>query len=294
MDLKYLITFKAILDEGSYLKAAEKLNYTQSTVTFQIHQLEQVLSTRLFEKIGRRMALTQAGREVLPLIDELLQSVDKLLTYGKSAAEIKGMLKVAIPETLLTYQMQSVLKAFRTAASGVTLKLQTPNCYRIRDQITSGEVDVGVHYDVGGYGNTVVTERIAEYPLCMIASPELPAAESDFCTAHRQRDTSLIYSDGGSVTFKEISSYLSAKDISVAGYMELGSTEALKRSVSANLGVALVPSFTVSEELERGALKTLPTELNPGKVTVMCSYHKNKWISPAMELFIRLVKENFA
>ena len=58
MELKYLQTFKVILEEGSFSKAAEKLNYTQSTITFQIGQLEQELSTKLFEKIGRRMLPT--------------------------------------------------------------------------------------------------------------------------------------------------------------------------------------------------------------------------------------------
>ncbi|MFY4776502.1 LysR family transcriptional regulator [Metabacillus sp. RGM 3146] len=66
MELKYLQTLKTILETGSFLGAARKLNYTQSTVTFQIQQLEQELSVKLFEKIGREMVLTQAGEDILP------------------------------------------------------------------------------------------------------------------------------------------------------------------------------------------------------------------------------------
>ena len=62
MDLKYLETFKTIIEEGSYARAADKLGYTQSTITFQVQQLEQELSIKLFEKIGRRMQLTKAGK----------------------------------------------------------------------------------------------------------------------------------------------------------------------------------------------------------------------------------------
>ena len=61
MDLKYLETFKTIIEEGSYARAADKLGYTQSTITFQVQQLEQELSIKLFEKIGRRMQLTKSG-----------------------------------------------------------------------------------------------------------------------------------------------------------------------------------------------------------------------------------------
>ena len=66
MDLKYLQTFAAIVEEGSFTKAARKLNYTQSTITFQMDQLERELSARLFEKVGRNMVLTKAGESLIP------------------------------------------------------------------------------------------------------------------------------------------------------------------------------------------------------------------------------------
>ena len=68
MDLKYLNTFRTIVEEGSFSRAAERLNYTQSTITFQMGQLEGELSAQLFEKVGRRMVLSQAGRRLLPYV----------------------------------------------------------------------------------------------------------------------------------------------------------------------------------------------------------------------------------
>ena len=75
MELKYLNTFRTIVETGSFTKAAEKLNYTQSAITFQIDQLEQELSAQLFEKVGRRMALTKAGELLIPYVDEVLGAV---------------------------------------------------------------------------------------------------------------------------------------------------------------------------------------------------------------------------
>lgn len=69
MNTKNLVTFKTILEMGSFQKAADKLGYTQSTVTFQIKQLEEELALKLFEKIGRRMELTQAGKDIMPYVD---------------------------------------------------------------------------------------------------------------------------------------------------------------------------------------------------------------------------------
>ena len=73
MELKYLNTFKVIVEEGGFTKAAERLNYTQSTITFQIGQLEQELSAKLFERIGRRMVLTKAGERLIPYVGRCIE-----------------------------------------------------------------------------------------------------------------------------------------------------------------------------------------------------------------------------
>ena len=78
MDLKYLNTFRVIAEEGSFTRAAERLGYTQSTMTFQMGQLEQALSARLFEKVGRRMVLSQAGRQLLPYVERVLEAVNQM------------------------------------------------------------------------------------------------------------------------------------------------------------------------------------------------------------------------
>ena len=87
MELKCLRTFRTIIDEGGFSKAAKKLNYTQSTITFQMNQLERDLSTTLFEKIGRKMVLTKAGEHLIPYVDDILQSVYKLSFLGEHLSE---------------------------------------------------------------------------------------------------------------------------------------------------------------------------------------------------------------
>ena len=116
MELKYLHTFRVIVEEGSFSKAAERLHYTQSTITFQIGQLEQELSTRLFEKIGRKMVLTKAGEHLIPYVDEVLSSVDKLRNFEEDLTECQGDLRVGVGETLLCYHLPPILKAFHRQA----------------------------------------------------------------------------------------------------------------------------------------------------------------------------------
>lgn len=83
MDLRRFITLKTVVEEGSFLRASQKLCCTQSTVTFHIQQLEQEFSVQLFEKIGRRMCLTREGKKLLPHIYELTRVMDTLREAAK-------------------------------------------------------------------------------------------------------------------------------------------------------------------------------------------------------------------
>lgn len=290
MELKYLNTLRTILETGSFQSAAQKLAYTQSTVTFQMQQLERELSVKVFEKIGRKMVLTQVGKEILPHVDAILASVERLANYSKQTHELNGALHVAMPETLLTYKMQPLLKSFREQAPNVRLCLQAHNCYVIRELITNGGADIAVHYDVGGYGSTVITKPLASFPMALICSP-LADTQGDFVTAHQRKQLCLISDEKASIAQRTFAKYLCDKDIVFENTIELGSVESIKRSVSSNLGVAFLPKFTVEEELKNGKLKLQKTDIDNEQLTVICAYHKNKWLSPAMELFIRLTSE---
>ena len=292
MEIRYLNTFKAILETGSFQNAALRLSCTQSTVTFQIQQLEQELSVKLFERIGRRMVITQAGRDILPFADTILLAAQQLADYGKEINQITGTLKISMPETLITYKMQPVLSEFRRQAPGVRLSVQALDCYSVRRQIISGADDLGIHYDIGGYSDSFIVEELSSFPLVLIASPSLDEKLSDFTAAKQQKDICLITNDRERIFQMKLESYLKEKNIVLDGVMELGSTEAVKRSTASNLGIACLPEYAAEAELADGTLKELKTEITDNMVTAVCAYHKNKWVSPAMSLFIELLKEN--
>lgn len=92
MDLRRFITLKTVVEEGSFLRASQKLCCTQSTVTFHIQQLEQEFSVQLFEKIGRRMCLTREGKKLLPHIYELTRVMDTLREAAKKESDPDGEL----------------------------------------------------------------------------------------------------------------------------------------------------------------------------------------------------------
>ncbi|MEQ8156494.1 MAG: LysR family transcriptional regulator [Clostridiaceae bacterium] len=293
MDIRHFKTFKSIIEEGTFSNAATKLGYTQSTVTSQIQQLEQELSIKLFEKFGRNMVLTSLGKELIPYASELLNTVKKIESIGKYGDNITGELRIAVAESLMSYKLQNILSLFKEKAPNVKLSIISINCYAIKNILSDGEVDLGLMYDVGSQNDNLTTVKLSDFNLALIGSPLLKQEDSDFSTPNQKINTSLIINEVESIYRQILESYFFENNIFLNNTIELWSIEAIKKCVASNLGISFLPRFTVEEELKNGTLKELKVGCSDAKISAIYAYHKNKWISPAMSLFIQLVRENF-
>ncbi len=289
MELKYLITFKAIVEEGGFTKAAKRLNYTQSTITFQIGQLEQELSAKLFERIGRRMVLTKAGERLIPYVEDVLNSVDRLQNFEEDLTSWKGDLKIGIGETLLSYKIPPILKVFHEQAPNARLFLRSMNCYDIRDELIAGSLDMGVFYhDIGGVGTNLVTKPLKAYKMALIASPTIKESFSDFITPNQKIPIPFLINEPNCIFRQIFEQYLREKSILMDHTIELWSIQTIKQLVQNDVGITYLPKFAVEQELKQGTLSEIPTELSDTTITAVCGYHKNKWVSPLMQLFLKL------
>lgn len=293
MELKYLQTFKTIIEEGSFTKAAEKLNYTQSTITFQVGQLEQELSVKLFERVGRRMMLTKAGEQLCPYVDDVLSSIGRLHCFKSDLAEYKGILRIGAGETLLCYQLPPVLKKFHDHAPNTKLFLQSMNCYDIRNELLEGTLDIGVFYEnVGGFGDNLIVFPLGSYPMTLVASPEIKKEYPDFITPNQNIPLPLIINEQTCVFRQIFEQYLQKKSIVLDHTIELWSIPTIKNLVKNSVGISYLPAFTVESELNSGELAEIRTELTEARISAVCGYNSSKWVSPAMELFTRLIQSN--
>lgn len=293
MDIRHFKTFKCIVEEGSFSSAASKIGYTQSTVTSQIQQLEQELSIKLFEKIGRNMVLTPIGKELISYTDELLETVKKIESIGKSDSIPRGELKIAIADSLMSYKLQNVLGLFKQKAPDVKISIVSLNCFVINDMLLKGEIDIGLLYDVETHKESLTSVELTEFPLVLVCSPLFEADKVDFNTPNQVIDTSLVINEPNCIYRKIFESYLRENNITLNNTIELWSIEAIKNCVLSNLGISFLPRFVVENELKNNKIKQINTKCSDTKITAVYSYHKNKWISPAMSLFMQLVRENF-
>ena len=288
MELHYLKTLKVITESGSFAEAADRLNYTRSTVTFHVQQLEKEFGMTLFEKIGKRMYLTPEGKSILPYVENILNNYEQILVCGNAEVSI---LRIAVPESLLTYRFQPIIQTFRENMPFVDLQIQTQSCYNMNQILLSGGADIAIHYDVSQTDQNIFSKTITEYPLTFFCSPLLSDAEKDFLTPNQTKTFGFIDIEIDGLYRHSLDQMLAERNIVLSNDMVLGSIAAIVQCTKMRLGVSVLPNFTVEKELKSGELIPLNSDLSPSTVSVMYSYHSHKRLSPAMRCFLDLVEK---
>ena len=124
MDIRNVKTFVRVAELKSFTKAAEKLNYVQSTVTAQIKQLEKELGYSLFDRIGKRISLTIMGERFLKIAYELLLVSEKAEQLNSDSSDIKGVLRVGVSESLLISVFKDLIPEFKAKFKNIDLRIR--------------------------------------------------------------------------------------------------------------------------------------------------------------------------
>lgn len=292
MDLQWFITFKAILDTGSFTNAAEKLGYTQSTVTSHIRQLENEFSVKLFDKIGRNMYLSDSGRRMLPKIDQIMDLVTELKIQTSKVKTYSGTLRLGIVETVLLNNMQRILHDFMEKAPQVELNIINSSCYTTREALKRGDLDIGILYmdTTGRRADPLLNEvPLTEVPLVMVGS----GTKDSFWDMEKGlplADLTYYFNDPRCVFHEIYKDYLADHGIVSKKALTMGNMETQLKMIEAGNGISYLPRFVVEKRLKSGSLRELPMDTSEKSVYIAYAMHKNKSISPAMSLFIELIK----
>lgn len=292
MDIRHLRSFKKIVEKGNFQDAAIELNYSLSAISYQMQQLENEVKFPLFEKIGRRMLPTEQSLKLIPHIEKIEDQIGQIRLLSSKSKKIEGSLTISVSDSILTYIIQPVLKKFIKQAPDVKLKLKVKNRYDIQKEVIRNEIDLGIHYQAFEYDEQVIVTEIKDFGIGVIASPDIVISQCDFDTSNQTKDISIINNDPNAIYQIYFREHLREKEIKLTGQtLEVWSIESTKQSVLNNLGIACLPLFVVQKELDEGKINELPIKDFKRKITMITAHHSNKWISPAMELFLRLLKE---
>lgn len=292
MDLQLLKTFLAVAAGLSFRKAAETLHYAPSTITAQIKALEEDLGIPLFDRLGRRVLLTEHGQRLLHHARRMLDleaETRRVLLHGEASVE----LAVRISESLGIHCLPWVLPRFRTRSPATRLNLTTHSQHGLVRDLRHGATDLalllGEPFSAAGLRVDVLhRERLA-----VIVPPESPLATLKAVHPADLHGVPLILTRHVWSVRRLIEQALLEAHVGTEGLVECSSVEIVKRCVMAGQGVSVVPGFTVREEVSQGRLALLDWAGELLVAPVLLVRHEERWLSPAAATFIDLLQAFF-
>ena len=262
MTLRQLTLFKAVAEHLSFTRAAAELRLTQPAVSIQIKQLENNIGMPLFEQIGKKIYLTDAGQLLQSAAEDIFIRLEDLETSLNELQEtIKGQLRLSIISTA-SYFFPHVFSAFNRLHPEVQLRLKVTNRMRVLQQLSSNEDDLVIMGQVPDDLNVQAFPFLAN-PLVVIAPPTHPLVGKKKISLQRVAEETFLVREQGSGTRLAMESKFAAHNILLKTEQEFGSVEAIKQGVSAGLGLSVLSDSVLSLELAAGKLCVLDVEEFP-------------------------------
>ena len=257
--IRQMQVFAEAAESLSLARVAERLHLTPSAVSFQIKRIESQTGFALFERIGKRVKLTEAGEVLLGytrLVLRSLQDADEAMIALKGVTG--GRVRLGLVSTG-KYIVPHMIARFRAEAPGVRVLLSEGNRSEVMAMLTSGEVDLAI-MGQPPEGADVIAARFAPHPSVIVASPSHP-----FAAAHEMPPNALagewfITRENGSGTRLLSDGFFRGAGFKPRVAMESSSNEMIKQAVIAGMGLALISQHTISLELSLGLLVTLSVE----------------------------------
>lgn len=289
--LRQFEVFLAVAKAGSFRAAAEAMHLSQPALSQHVAEMERELGTRLFDRLGRKVALTEAGRV---LEDHALRLFATLASARDAVVDLSGLkrgsLLIGASTTPGIYVLPGIIAAFQKSHPGVELNLRIANSALIEERIRGNELDLGV---VGGHplrlGEECVAAGLLDELVLIVPSRHPWARRRDIPPA-LLGDQRLLIREEGSATRQVTERALQRAGGNVKAFMELGHTEAIKQAVIAGLGIAFVSIHAIQGELAAARLRALRLRGLRIRRHFHIIHNEARTLSASARAFIELLK----
>jgi DNA-binding transcriptional LysR family regulator len=291
VSLTQLRVFREVARRLSFTQAAAVLRRSQPAVSAMVRELERHLGVDLFEQVGRRVHLTEAGRAVLGAAERVFGSIEAM---GALVAHLKGVrrgtLRVGAASTAGEYVVPPLLGAFHKAHPGIALSLVVDNRAGILRRLAENELDLAVMGRVPD-GADLEGEPFLPNPLVVVAAAAHPLARRKRVPLDALREDTWLLREEGSGTRLAQERLFDERGFRARERLVLSSNSAVKQAAIAGLGIAVLPRAALDLELATRRLALLDVEGLPLERHWHVVWLRNKPLSPAAEAFADLLRE---
>ena len=290
MNIKNLESFIYVAELGSFTKAAEKLGYSQSTVSFQIRQLEDTVQFPLFDRIHHTIKLTPKGSEVLRLAHQIAALSAEIERVADDTQTLRGHIRIAMADSLCHWLFWDNFEPFHRQFPDISLKIipaSTEEMFRLLNQ---NEVDLVYTLDKHIYDSNYIIA--SEEPVQV----HFTAASSNLLCRHKNPEIPqivrepLILTEKGMSYRRLLEEQLASQSMEIRPFLEIGDTFLICRLVEQNMGISFLPDYVTEEAVRRGTVRRLSVPGYSMEIWAQLLYHHDKWCSPEMQFVIDYLK----
>ena len=290
MDVRGLEVFLSVAKHLNYTRAGEEVNLSQPSVSVRIRQLEDELGTKLFEQLGKKVSLTDAGlvlmpyaRRVITAVENAQSAIDELLGLER------GTLRIGASTTPGMYLVPQVIARFNDRYPKIEIHLGIKDTQQIEESVLRNEFDFGF---VGGH---LVGDEVEVFPwlrdqLVLIVAPDHPLVKKGSIQSDDLRNEKFILREPGSATRAAISHHMENSGLEIDPVMEMENPESVKKAVQSGLGIAFISRFAVEAELKTRSLIAIRVRGLRIDRELKIVYRRDKHLGRAAKAFIEMAR----
>jgi LysR family transcriptional regulator, low CO2-responsive transcriptional regulator len=286
-----LKVFEVTARRGSFTRAAEELFLTQPTVSIQMKQLTRAVGLPLFEQVGKRLYLTEAGKELLDTCQDIFERLGQFeMTVSDLQGLKKGHLRISVITTA-KYAIPRLLGPFCQQYPGIDIALTVTNHENILERLRENLDDLYIPSQIPE-NMDLHCHPFLDNPLVVLASRNHPLAGETYIPLERLNNESFIMREPGSGTRQAVEQLFEAHNISIRVRLELGSNEAIKQAIAGGLGISVLSRHCMALEGQAGQIAVLNVEGFPIQRHWHVVYPKGKNLSVVARTFFNYLQSD--
>lgn len=290
MELRNLITFIHVAELGSFTKAAEQLGYSQSTISFQIKQLEDELGCLLFERINHTITLTEKGHELVSYAHRIRALTDEFKENLTEETDCSGHIHIVTPDSVCEEMISSHYMDFHNKYPLISIRFTTADTSVMFDMLDHNEADAIITLDSHSYRKDYVIAKETPLSMHFVTNASSGYASMQNLSIKDIINEPFILTECGQGYRRVFDKELAKHSLDITPVLEIGRTDIITSILAQSNMISYLPDFVTAPLIASGDLCYLDVFDMNIDIWKQLIYHKNKWISKSLKAFIDYVK----
>ena len=290
MELRNLVTFIHVAELGSFTKAAQQLGYSQSTISFQIKQLEEELDCLLFERINHMITLTERGHELVSYAHQIRALMDEFREKPNKESHISGHIHIVTPDSICEEMVNGHYFDFHSRYPLISVRFSTADTSAMFDMLDRNEADLIITLDCHSYHKDYVIAKEEKLPIHFVTNSNSKFAGQKGLSIRDIANEPFVLTEYGQGYRRAFDSELVRRSIDITPVLEIGRTDMITSVLAKSNMISFLPDFVTKPLVDAGVLCYLDICDMNIEIWKPLIYHKNKWMSKSLKALIEYIK----